>query len=160
MPSHTKNKQHQLISKSVDHTTLNGFSNESIASPMSVNDKDKQIELLTARLTNMETTLNKVLNQLGMVNTQHIPKTNKKVLQHIDLLNLQHSHLGDIPHLVCDEDELVHKVISMNKDQLTQLCQCVLSAQNGEEIEFDESEFTITKRLCSKISERNYGFIQ
>ena len=134
---------------------------KSVASPMSAEmDKDKQIELLTARLSNMETTLNKVLAQLGMNSPPQQLKTTRKLINYIGLLNITNPELGDNPHLVCDEDELVCKVISMDKTKLKELCDCVLNAQDGEEIELDENEFTMTQRLCSKINQGQYSFIQ
>ena len=132
---------------------------KSVALPTSVVDKDKEIELLTARLSNMETMLNKVLFQLGM-NEPMVQKTNKKkLISFIGLMNLDNPDLSE-PHLVCDEEELVCKVISMKKDKLAELCQCVLDAEDGEEIELEQDEFTITDRLCSKIDDGKYGFIQ
>lgn len=132
---------------------------KSVALPTSVVDKDKEIELLTARLSNMETMLNKVLFQLGM-NEPMVQKTNKKkLISFIGLMNLDNPDLSE-PHLVCDEEELVCKVISMKKDKLAELCQCVLEAEDGEEIELEQDEFTITDRLCSKIDDGKYGFIQ
>ena len=132
---------------------------KSVALPTSVVDKDKEIELLTARLSNMETMLNKVLFQLGM-NEPMVQKTNKKkLISFIGLMNLDNPDLSE-PHLVCDEEELVCKVISMKKDKLAELCQCVLDAEDGDEIELVQDEFTITDRLCSKIDDGKYGFIQ
>lgn len=89
-----------------------------------------------------------------------VQKTNKKkLISFIGLMNLDNPDLSE-PHLVCDEEELVCKVISMKKDKLAELCQCVLEAEDGEEIELEQDEFTITDRLCSKIDDGKYGFIQ
>ena len=73
---------------------------KSVALPTSVVDKDKEIELLTARLSNMETMLNKVLFQLGM-NEPMVQKTNKKkLISFIGLMNLDNPDLSE-PHSNC-----------------------------------------------------------
>ena len=123
-------------------------------------DKNKQIEFLTARLTNMENLLNRVVQQLNITTGEAKINTTQKILRYFNLMNISHPELGEVPHIVCDDDDLTCKVISMNKQQLTDLCNCILSAEDGENIEFDDSEFTMTDRLCSKISDGNYGFIQ